>query len=202
MVGAGRARRGARMGTVPNSEGSVGHPGTFLTNQRAPGRGAGGTVAAVTRNLLKLKPHVGPTCSCLLELAPSHLPGLLPGLLLQVAVHTFHALLLFAPSSRPREWRPGFPPTWSTAGSRGLTRRPGPVLLCFLPSPSGLESPFAASICLHSHPSNMEEKTRPSKPSRPLPVVNMQLEERRQDAKQEQVEQTCSNEDSSQISVL
>lgn len=141
-------------------------------------------------------------------IGPYSLPGLLPGLpglLLQVAVLTFHALLLFAPSSRPREWRPGLLPPGldSTAGSRGLTRRPGPVLLCFL-FPSGLEPPLVLQSACTVISSNMEEETRPSRPSRKQASSSTQHAARgeTQEAKQEQVGQTCSNEDFSNLRVV
>lgn len=80
--------------------------------------------------LAQLKPHVGPTSSPL-ELAWGchsmflfHSRLLLGAKCYLVGLLTFHALLLLTPSSRPREWRPGFP--------LGPGRIPWPVL-CVLP---------------------------------------------------------------------
>lgn len=71
-MGAGRARRarrGAVLGPVlelcPTEKEGWGTPRTALTNERAAGRGAGWTVAAVMRNLLNLSLTLDPPSTLL-----------------------------------------------------------------------------------------------------------------------------------------
>lgn len=185
-VGAGRARRGAILGTVPNSDGSVGHPGTILTNQRAPGRGREVPWAAVTRNLLKLKPHVGPTRSCLLELAPTRCQD-------------------YCPDCYSKSQRSRFTHCSSSLLHPGL----GSVARHSSHLAYGRISwPYQAACCCSVLPSAcaVTQATWKDIPGQAGQAGLFQFStcssRRRQEAKQEQVGQTCSNEDISKISVL